>query len=38
MVAGLRRLLKRGLPVTGADAVPLDLRGVVARASIPLMG
>lgn len=34
MVAGLRRLLKRGLPVTpaSADAVLLDLRGIVARA------
>lgn len=35
VVAGLRRLLKRGLPVTPAyaDAALLDLRGVVARAA-----
>ena len=37
MVAGVQRLLRRGLPVTptGADAVLLDLRGVVARAVDP---
>lgn len=37
MVAGVQRLLKRGLPVTpaGADAVLLGLRGVVARAVDP---
>lgn len=37
VVAGLRRLLKRGLPVTpaGADAVLLDLRGIIARAANP---
>ncbi len=37
MVAGLRRLLRRGLPVTpaSADTVLLDLRGIVARAVDP---
>jgi hypothetical protein len=37
VVAGVQRLLKRGLPVTpaGADAVLLDLRGVLARAVDP---
>ncbi|MDQ3763884.1 MAG: hypothetical protein M3460_20425 [Actinomycetota bacterium] len=37
VVAGLQRLLKRGLPVTpaSADAVLLDLRGIVARAANP---
>ncbi|MFL6120405.1 hypothetical protein [Actinophytocola sp.] len=37
VVAGVQRLLRRGLPVTptGADAVLLDLRGVVARAVDP---
>ncbi|MGH3671731.1 MAG: hypothetical protein ACRDSH_14020, partial [Pseudonocardiaceae bacterium] len=38
MVAGVQRLLRRGLPVTpgGANAVLLDLRGVVARATDPV--
>lgn len=37
MVAAIRRLLRRGLPVTPAtaDAVLLDLRGIVARAVDP---
>ena len=37
MVAALGRLLRRGLPVTPAtaDAVLLDLRGIVARAVDP---
>jgi hypothetical protein len=37
VVAGLQQLLKRGLPVTSvaADAVLLDLRGIVARAADP---
>src|SRR3982074_214191 len=37
VVAGLQRLLRRGLPVTPAAAEPvlLDLRGIVARAADP---
>ncbi|CRK55989.1 hypothetical protein [Alloactinosynnema sp. L-07] len=35
MIAALTRLLRPGLPVTGADPILLELRGVIARAVDP---